>query len=325
MKQLTKDILISGLMGFVIPAMVLNFAAAIWRQGAPSAVETVPGTTPGSTLSIPVRIRQGDTVTDEDMDAYLVGVVLAEMPASFEPEALKAQSVVARTYARKAYITGGKHGDGSVCTESACCQAYTDPASYLENGGTRENVDKIRRAVGDTSGEVLTYDGKIIEATYFSCSGGSTEDAAAVWGTEYPYLQAVESPGEEAAAYFRSTAEFTREEVESRLDITLAGNPETWISSVTYTDGGGVDTICIGGVYFRGTEVRSRLGLRSASFSMEPHDQGITVTTKGFGHRVGMSQYGADAMAVDGSTYQEILAHYYRGTQLTQLHTQTDK
>ncbi len=321
MKQLTKDILISLLMGFLVPAMVLNFAAALWnRQREPAPAEIIPQeSTEAATVSLPVRVRRGETVEEGDMDTYLVGVVLAEMPASFEPEALKAQSVVARTYARKAYITGGKHGDGSVCTASACCQAYIDEADYLTKGGKKENVEKIRSAVFATAGEILTYNGQIIEATYFSCSGGSTEDAAAVWGTDFPYLQAVDSPGEEDAAYYRNTVEFTPAEVEGALGVSLTGKPETWISAVTYTDGGGVDTISIGGRYFKGTEIRSLLGLRSAAFTMEAARDRITVTTKGFGHRVGMSQYGADAMAVAGSTYREILAHYYQGAELTRV------
>ena len=129
-------------------------------------------------------VRQEDgTVSQMDMDGYLVGVVLAEMPVSFEEEALEAQSVVARTYARKAWETGGKHGDCSVCTRSACCQGYIGDEDYLSQGGTEEGLEKVRAAVAATSGWVLTYEGELIEATYFSCSGGSTEDAAAVWGS----------------------------------------------------------------------------------------------------------------------------------------------
>jgi len=321
MKQLTKDILISLLMGVLVPAMVLNFAAALWnRQREPAPAEIIPQeSTEAATVSLPVRVRRGETVEEGDMDTYLVGVVLAEMPASFEPEALKAQSVVARTYAQKAYITGGKHGDGSVCTASACCQAYIDEADYLAKGGKKENVEKIRSAVFATAGEILTYNGQIIEATYFSCSGGSTEDAAAVWGTDFPYLQAVDSPGEEHASHYEDTVTFTPSEVSEALGVRLTGPPAVWIGAVTRTDGGGVETIEIGGTEFSGTEIRTLLGLRSASFDIYTSLEEITVTTRGHGHRVGMSQYGADAMAVTGSTYRQILAHYYQGTELMTL------
>lgn len=319
MKQLTKDILFSVFMGFLVPGMMLNFLVALWQRTAPEE-ERFPQQEEVQRVHLPVKVRSADgTVAEGDMDAYLVGVVLAEMPASFEGEALKAQSVVARTYARKAWSTGGKHGDGSVCTEPSCCQAWISEEKYLEQGGTAENVEKIRNAVLSTSGQVLTYGGQLIEATYFSCSGGSTEDAAAVWGTDFPYLQAVDSPGEEDAAYYQDTVVFAPEEMEEKLNVTLTGTPAGWISAVTYTEGGGVDSISIGGTYFTGTEIRQKLGLRSTAFSIASEKDAITITTRGYGHRVGMSQYGADAMALTGSTYAEILSHYYQGTELVQL------
>lgn len=314
MKELTKDILFAVWMGLVVPAMVLNFMVALWQRTAPVEEET------SQPVPLSVRVRNADgTVTEGDMDAYLVGVVLAEMPASFEEEALKAQSVVARTYARKAWETGGKHGDGSVCTAPSCCQAWISEEAYKEQGGTVDNVEKIRNAVQSTSGQVLRYEGQLIEATYFSCSGGSTEDAAAVWGTDFPYLQAVDSPGEEGAAYYEDTVLFTPDEVEIKLDVSLSGSPAGWISAVTYTQGGGVDTISIGGTYFTGPEIRQKLGLRSTAFTVTTEKDTVMFVTRGYGHRVGMSQYGADAMAVSGSSYEEILAHYYQGTELTTL------
>lgn len=318
MKELTKDILISLLTGLLLPGMMLNFAAAVWNRALQSQeAEPVKEI---HLVSLPVKIRSSDgTVTEEDMDTYLTGVVLGEMPAYFEPEALKAQSVVARTYARKAYETGGKHGDGSICTEPSCCQAWISEADFLQKGGSPEDAEIIRSAVMATSGQVLTYGGQLIEATYFSCSGGSTEDAAAVWGTDFPYLQAVQSPGEENAAHYRDTVVFTPDEIEEKLEIVLTGDPQTWTGPVSYTEGGGVDTIAIGGTYFTGVEIRQKLGLRSTAFSVSAAENAVSITTKGYGHRVGMSQYGADAMAVAGSSYEEILAHYYQGTELITL------
>ena len=320
MKDLTRDLAVSLLLGMLLPGLLLNFASAVWNRALQVQQPALPEETV-PVYGLPVKIRDMDgTVTEGDLEQYLVGVVLGEMPASFEEEALKAQSVVARTYARKAYVTGGKHEDGSVCVNPACCQAYSPEEHYLQQGGSTENVQKIKQAVYATAGQVLTYDGELIEATYFSCSGGSTEDASAVWGTEFPYLQAVESPGEEEAAYYRDTAVFTPEQLEEKLDVTLSGSPATWISAVSYTDGGGVDSIAIGGMYFSGTEVRQMLNLRSTAFSIEAKRDSITIATRGFGHRVGMSQYGAEAMAVGGSDYAQILAHYYQGTQLTTVY-----
>lgn len=322
MRPIWKDILTAFFMGCVVPGILLNYGVmlldASHGNSEPAAQptesqteETVPS------VSLPMRLRKADgTVTEMDMDTYLVGVVLAEMPASFEMEALKAQAVVARTYTRKAYTTGGKHGDGAVCGVASCCQAYITEADYLEKGGTQENIDRIQSAVAKTSGYVLTYAGDLIEATYFSCSGGTTEDAAAVWGTDFPYLRSVESPGEEDAVHFTDSVTFTREEFQTALDTVLPEDSANWFRNVSYTKGGGVEAMEIGGKKFTGTELRTLLGLRSTAFTVTAEAGSITVTTRGYGHRVGMSQYGADAMAVTGSTFEEILAYYYQGTEL---------
>ena len=317
MKQLGKDILLSAAMGILLPAVMLNYGAKVRQQ---TMLEIMVQETIINDVPMPVKVRDGQgRITEQEMNDYLVGVVLAEMPASFEPEALKAQSIVARTYAWKAYTTGGKHGDGSVCTEPSCCQGYCAEKNYLEQGGEEDDVEKIRSAVLSTSGQVLTYGGELIEATYFSCSGGSTEDAVAVWGTEFPYLQAVDSPGEEYAAHYQETELFSQTELGEKLGISLSGLPESWIQSVSYTRGGGVDAISIGGTFFTGTEIRQKLNLRSTAFSTKPEGEYLAFTTRGYGHRVGMSQYGADAMAVAGSSCETILMHYYQGAEVTQL------
>ena len=188
---------------------------------------------------------------------------------------------------------------------------------YLMKGGKERDVQRIRDIVAATEGQVLTYEGKLIEATYFSCSGGATEDAVAVWGTDVPYLQSVESPGEEQAAHYTDTVSFSPTDFASRLGISLTGEPSKWFSERTYTEGGGVATMKIGTETFSGTQLRKILGLRSTAFEIETDDDVIVITTHGYGHRVGMSQYGADAMAAVGSTYPDILTHYYQGTELT--------
>ena len=316
MKQLGKDILVSLAAGLLLPAMILNYGAKVRRQTLQEIV--VQETAEHTVLPVKVRDGQGNTA-QQGMDDYLVGVVLAEMPASFETEALKAQSIVARTYAWKAYTTGGKHGDGSTCTSASCCQGYMPVTEYLQQGGREEDVEKIRAAVMTTSGQVLTYEGELIEATYFSCSGGSTEDALAVWGTDFPYLQAVDSPGEEVAAHYQNTEVFSRSALEEKLAVSLTGHPGSWVQTVSYTRGGGVDVISIGGTFFTGVEIRQKLGLRSTAFSVKAEGENLAITTRGYGHRVGMSQYGADAMAVEGSSCEEILMHYYQGTSVTQV------
>ncbi len=261
-------------------------------------------------------LQENGTVEKMDMDTYLTGVLLGEMPADFNEEALKAQAVVARTYAQKRRQTGNKHTQGAVCEVASCCQSYCSPEDYIQKGGKQQTVENFKNAVVSTAGQVLTYQGQLIEATYFSCSGGRTEDAVAVWGTQIPYLQAVDSPGEENATHYQDHLQFTAAEFASRIGIVNKGIPAAWFGNVTYTPGGGVETIVIAGKVFHGTDLRQKLGLYSTAFSVVPAGDTVHIYTKGFGHRVGMSQYGAEAMAVSGSDYTAILAHYYPGTAL---------
>ena len=315
MNRIWKELGIAILMGAVLPGLILHLAVESARVPKDTAAATEPTEINRVSMTVPILTEDGG-VSMMELDEYLTGVVLAEMPASFEAEALKAQSVVARTYTLRAYGGTGKHGEAAVCTDSTCCQGYRSPEEYLAAGGTQESLDKISRAVVETSGYVLTYGGELIEATYFSCSGGRTEDAVAVWGTDVPYLRSVNSPGEENAAHYTDELHFTKEELEQKLDVSLQDDQKLWTGDMSYTAGGGVAQIRIGDRFLTGTELRRLLGLRSTAFTVTASDTGLTFETRGYGHRVGMSQYGADAMAVDGSTFREILTHYYPGTQL---------
>ena len=312
-----KQILISFLAGAVVPLLL----TAVFQRmpsmedvesDALTPVETVGTADAGTMLSVKNRAGNLQQMT---LREYLVGVVLAEMPADFEEEALMAQAVVARTYTRKR-MEGGKHEGAAVCMDPGCCQGYRSAEEYLAEGGRQRSVDKVRNAVEATDALVLEYDGKLIDATYFSCSGGSTEDAVAVWGQDVPYLQAVDSPGEEDAPRYSDSVTFSAAEFAGKLGLSDDGKPEAWFGSVTYTDGGGVETMLIRGKTFTGTALRSKLGLRSTAFGVSVEGKQIVISTRGFGHRVGMSQYGAQAMAERGSSFAEILAHYYTGAEL---------
>ena len=314
--------LMAFVMGVIVPGLIFSVSERlIDREGMDllqgSAVAATQTSTPTLQQNSGVVVLMNDGQMELDMQAYLTGVLLAEMPVDFSEEALKAQAVVSRTYALRRNTVGNKHPQGAVCTESSCCQAYRSAEDFLGKGGTEEMLQKVMQAVASTNKQVLTYQGELIEATYFSCSGGRTEDALAVWGTDIPYLRAVDSPGEESATYFVDTVEFTPTAFSSLLGVSLAGSSTQWLGAVTYTEGGGVDTMVIGGKMFSGIEIRQKLGLRSTAFSMYATENKIHVSTRGFGHRVGMSQYGAEAMAVLGSDYQKILYHYYPGTQIT--------
>lgn len=253
-----------------------------------------------------------------ELDDYLAGVLLCEMPANFETEALKAQAIAARTYALHSLkkLTG-KHGEAAVCMDPGCCQGYWDPEEYISGGGTEYQVEKARYAVSSTDDLVIVYNGELIEATYFSCSGGITESAVEVWGNDVPYLQAVESPGEQDAVHYTDTLQFSCTEVLRILE--LQDSDSIVINDVTYTIGGGIKEIAINGHIFTGNQIRSLLGLPSTIFAATVLGNTVTITTKGFGHRVGLSQYGANAMAKTGATYSQILAHYYQGIELISL------
>ncbi len=318
-----QQLLVVFLLGIGVPSVMamflpqnheMNNGQQIVQDYESAQEETQIETVTTTKMIIPVLVD--NKVKKMDMQEYLVCVLLREMPADFEPEAFKAQAVVARTYALKRYTAGRKHKDNAVCTDSNCCQGYIPVSTYLKSGGKETTVEKVRNAVNDTDLNVLTYDDKLIDATYFSCSGGKTEDAQAVWGSDVPYLQSVESPGEEDATHYTDTVKFTPQQFQNKLGVSLSGNPGGWLEEVTYTRGGGVDEIVLCGKTFKGTELRTKLGLRSTVFVLTAVGDTITITTKGFGHRVGMSQYGADAMAVKGCEYSDILAHYYPGTSL---------
>jgi len=315
MDRIWKDVLTAFFLGFLLPGIATNTIIALGGE------KPVPEETEPPALHCPVQVRGSDGIREMELEEYIAGVVLAEMPASFETEALRAQSVAARTYTRKAMATGGRHGDGSICTESSCCQAYISREDYLQQGGRAEDADKVRTACRETEGAVLIYRGELIEATYFSCSGGETESALAVWGGDIPYLQSVPSPGEEGSAVYEQTLTFTPEAFAEALGLNLTGSPKDWVTITTYTEGGGVAAMTVGGKVYSGTTLRSLLGLRSTAFTLTAEENRILITTRGYGHRVGMSQYGAEAMALSGSAFREILAHYYPGTDLIWLET----
>ena len=315
MKGKRKEIVFAIVLGIIFPTILFSVVEKIERTPEQRPIGTTQETVLEQQQMISV-IMEDETVQKMELETYITAVVLREMPPSFELEALKAQAVVARTYTLKKAENGGKHKNATVCTNSSCCQGFLLPQIYLEKGGKTELLDKVSSAVLDTAGQVLVYDQKLIDATYFSCSGGLTEDAKAVWGADVPYLQSTKSPGEENATHYIDTETFTLTEFGQQLGAKLTGSPKKWIEKITYTDGGGVDTIFICGQEYKGTTLRQKLGLRSTAFVISILGDTVTVTTKGYGHRVGMSQYGADAMAVQGKTYEQILSHYYKGTEL---------
>ena len=272
-----------------------------------------------------LRLLQDGQVLSLDEEEYLTRVVLSELPAQFDEETMKAQAVAARTfYLRQA--ARGRHADADVCAQSSCCQACLTRGELEERLGQafEEAWTRAGEAVAATKDEVLRYRDELIDATYFSCSGGRTEAAVAVWGGEVPYLQAVDSPGEEQAARYESRVVFSPQALAERLrahgvEADFNTPPETWLGTLSRTDGGGVDTLRFCGTELGGVQLRSMLGLNSTRFSVSYEDGSFVFDVLGFGHRVGMSQYGAQAMAEAGFDYRAILLYYYPGVQIEKL------
>ena len=263
------------------------------------------------------------------MDEYLYGVVSAEMPASFEKEALKAQAVVARTYTiYKIVNNDGKHKDADICDDSTCCQAWISKEDRLSKWKEEErnsNWSKIVEAVNDTQGKIITYEGKPINAFFHSNSGGTTEAPINVWGgSGYPYLQSVSTSGEDAYSQYNSEAEFTKKEFEEKIkkehsDFKIDYKKEECIKVEEYTEGNRVKTVKIGNLELSGVEVRNIFGLKSANFEISIKDDKIRFQVIGYGHGVGMSQTGADSLAKEGKNYEDIIHHFYTGVKIENM------
>lgn len=263
------------------------------------------------------------------IDTYLYNVVSAEMPADYELEALKAQAVVARTYT--IYQIGnskGKHEGADICDDSTCCQAWIskeDRFAKWEESVRESNWNKIVEAVDSTAGKVITYDGKPIDAFFHSNSGGKTEVPVNVWGgTDYPYLQSVETAGEDDYTQYSSSVTVTKNDLLSKLkekhpEIQVDFQSDDAIKILEYTDGGRVRTIKIGNIQISGVEVRSTFGLKSANFDIKIDGDNIIFSVKGYGHGVGLSQTGSDSMAKNGSNYEEIIKHFYTNVEIQDI------
>lgn len=267
--------------------------------------------------------RSNGTVESLSMEAYLWGVVAAEMPASFPLEALKAQTVAARTYTMlRLEYPSSKHGLGMVCDDSACCQAYIDVSTRVESWGAEAVLyqEKIARSVAETDGLFVLYQGGLIDAVFFSSSAGQTLTALEVWGSDLPYLQSVGSFEGADVPNYETVVTYTLEELRALLEgayplVDLTEDGTAWFLEPVYQSGGAVGQYLVGGVTLTGLQLRALLGLRSTVFTVAYGEkEGFVFSVCGYGHGVGMSQYGAKAMAEEGSHFDEILTWYYQGT-----------
>jgi len=300
-------------------------AVGIGVYDPPQSAETAPADDGGSYTVILYDAEKGTTAT-LDMEEYLVGVIAAEMPASYEPEALKAQAVAARSYTLYTIEHGGcSSSEGQVCTSSACCQAYLDPGERSSRWGKDAGFyeEKLRSAIASTEGEVITYNGQVANALFHAVSGGMTEDAREVWGGSVAYLVPVESPGEEGASKYSGTVEVSAAEFAAAVNAhganITADDPAGAIGDIRLTSSGRVAAVTIGSREFTGGELRSIFGLNSANFTLSYENGNIIFSTLGYGHGVGMSQAGANAMAKYGKNYKDILTHYYTDVEIVPI------
>lgn len=275
--------------------------------------------------------KEQDKVEEIDLEEYIMGVVASEVPANFNEEALKAQAVAARTFYMNKRINPDKEAEkyGAEISDTTNCQVYMSKEERLAKWSSKDgesNWSKIEKAVLDTKGQVLTYEGVVLEyAQFFAVSSGKTEDAKDVFSIEVPYLKSEESKGEEIAPKFKTTMSIPVDEFVNKINGKYAnanvkkGNLNTSIKIDSYTEGGGVKTIRVGNETIKGTEFRELFNLNSTNFTLDFGKDAVKINCTGYGHGVGMSQWGANAMAKNGSTYDEILKHYYKGVEINEI------
>ena len=309
------------------------------KPDADTVAAQTPTATPGPTLvdlyayfdwtettdNIRVYDHRADKLVLMSLEEYIVGVVSAEMPAYYEFEALKAQAVASRTYTLYSMAHGGCHTnpDADVCTNSKCCQAFSTHERMQKSWGDdyAKNYNRVAEAVMHTAGEVLTYKDKICDALYHACSGGQTEDSENVYANALPYLRGVDSPYEDPMR--QQDVEIGTDELVRLITAkypesgVTEENAKTEIEIVSTFESGRVKGLRLGKTEITGKQARSLFDLKSAMFTITWSENGIVFHTKGYGHGVGLSQNGANGMAKHGSTYEEILHHYYTDVRIT--------
>lgn len=306
---------------------VLLFGGAYLAAGGPAA-EPEPAAPETAAVhhdrDVTLTIQDGDTTEQMTLERYLTGVVRGEMPASFEMEALRAQAAAERSYVYYQLAAGRKdaHPDADFCTDHTCCSAYLSETAAREKwgGDFAPWNTRVEQAVSDTDGQVVLYNGRPILAVFHSSSAGRTAAAGDVWSGDLPYLVSVDSPeGEETVPNYYSTVTFTAAEAKEKLlaahpELKLSGTPDRWFGAAAENGSGRVETVAVGGTDIEGTELRRIFGLRSACFTVAADSESVTFRVTGYGHGVGMSQYGANQLAREGKSWREILEWYYTGT-----------
>ncbi len=260
------------------------------------------------------------------MREYIIGCVAAEMAASYHSEALKAQAVASFTYAKKTCEQNAKHKDSSlgnadISDSAETHQGYINQKQRKEKWGEKyeEYESKIISAVDEVFGRYLEYDGETVLAVYCAISAGSTQSAESLWGSDIPYLISVESPGDRLSPDYMSTAKFSKSEFKKlakKCGANLSGDAEEWLGVSEKAESGYTTSVILGENKINASKIREEFGLRSLCFDVAYTGEEFVFTCRGYGHGVGMSQYGADYMARQGFSWHEIIKHYYPGTEI---------
>lgn len=307
-----------------LPTMIVMFPfsnASSNTETKATFTENVEDTDKVEVPSFDVAVKRTDTNNIEEvpLETYVTSVVASEMPADFELEALKAQAIAARTYVVN-HLLHQENEEQMTMTDTTEHQVYKNEEELKTLWGNdfRWKMDKITNAVTATQNEIITYEEEPITPTFFSMSNGYTEDAEAYWGNELPYLKSVESKWEEDNPKFKEQKILPVTEVANKLEIPLSAIDQMKID-LTRNASHRVSKVTFDDTDFTGREVREKLGLRSNDFSVEQKKDHFIFTTKGFGHGVGMSQYGANGMAKEGNTYEDIIHHYYQDVQISSM------
>ena len=275
------------------------------------------------TSTVKVASANSNNITEMSLREYLIGVIAAEINPAYHEEAIKAQIVAAHT--KLEYTKLHKTDilkDADITDSPASHQGFLSEDEQKEKWGDNYKVyrAKIEECVDETINIILTYENEPINAVFHAISNGQTENASDVWGGDYPYLVSVQSAGDKLSTAYKSEVAVTSEEFKKKINdksVDLSENPEKWVKKITNTDTGMVKEIVIGNKSFKGTEIRTLFGLKSSTFAIKHSDGNFIFTVCGYGHGVGMSQYGANHMAQQGFSYKEILNHYYQNTECT--------
>lgn len=269
------------------------------------------------TSNMMVRVKQDDEIIKVPFEDYIVGVLAGEMPVSFELEALKAQAVAARSYVMKK-IEYNKDKEYDV-VDTVMNQVYLDDEHLQEvwKDDYTNNINKIKQAVMETFNEYLEYDGKVVDAMFFSTSVGATENSEEVFTSKVPYLRSVESTWDSISPVYEVNYTFSLKDFYNKLNLNYSETLNIELLDTTST--GRVKKLKINGVTLEGNIVVTNLKLKSNHFTIKLDNNKIYITTKGYGHGVGMSQYGAQAMALKGYKYDEILKYYYQGVEIKRI------